>query len=129
MCCLTSPRPSLFSLEIIRAAGVYTALKRLLDLALARVEGRTSTAAACVWPSVAVPCAVAAAVPDNMAEELAKLELAADVYASVLPVMGLRAGRVVDMLLTALTAADLRAALDVEGELLAHAQRLASLLP
>jgi hypothetical protein len=64
-----------------------------------------------------------------MAEELAKLELAADVYASVLPVMGLRAGRVVDMLLTALTAADLRAALDVEGELLAHAQRLASLLP
>jgi hypothetical protein len=51
------------------------------------------------------------------------------VYAAVLPAMGPRAGRVTDMLLTALTAAELRAALAAQGELQEHARRLAALLP
>lgn len=81
-----------------------------------------------MWPSIAVPRSAAASVPDNSAEEQAKFEVAAEVYASVLPTMGLRAGRVTDMLLASLTAAELRAALDVQGDLQTHAQRLASLL-
>jgi hypothetical protein len=64
-----------------------------------------------------------------MAEEQAKLEVATAVYACVLPVMGARAGRVTDMLLTSLTFSELRAALDAPGELQAQAQCLMSLLP
>jgi hypothetical protein len=59
---------------------------------------------------------------------MAKLEAAPEVYASLLPSMGTRAGRVTDMLLAALTAAELRAALQCEGGLQAHAERLASVL-
>ena len=109
-----------------RAAGVYSALSHQLDLALARVEARAPAAAACVWPSVIVPAAAAA---DSTAEEQAKLEVATQVYARVLPLMGAGAGRVTDMLLASLTASELRAALDVQGELQARVQRLASLLP
>ena len=108
------------------AAGVYSALNHQLDLALARVEARAPAAAACVWPSVIVPAAAAA---DSTAEEQAKLEVATQVYARVLPLMGAGAGRVTDMLLASLTASELRAALDVQGELQARVQRLASLLP
>jgi hypothetical protein len=79
-----------------------------------------------VWPSVIVPAAAAA---DSTAEEQAKLEVATQVYARVLPLMGAGAGRVTDMLLASLTASELRAALDVQGELQARVQRLASLLP
>ncbi len=116
-------------MKYFSAAGVYTALSHLLDLALSRVEGRTSSVTACLWPSVAVPCAVAATVPDNITQEQVKLDVAARVYASVLPLMGVRAGRITDMLLTSLTADELRAALGEQGELQAHAQRMACLLP
>ncbi len=108
---------------------MYTTLTHLLDLALARVEARPPAAAACVWPSVAVPCAAAAEALDKVAEEQAKLDMAAAVYASVLPVMGTRAGRVTDMLLTSLTAHELRDALHAPHVMHAQVQRMASLLP
>ena len=85
-----------------------------------------------IWPCVAVPCAAApssSSSADEALEEQAKLEAAAAVYARVLPMMGARAGRVTDMLLTALTAAELSEALHAQDGLHAHAQRLASLLP
>ena len=83
-----------------------------------------------------MPCAAApssssssSSSADEALEEQAKLEAAAAVYARVLPMMGARAGRVTDMLLTALTAAELRQALHAQDGLHAHAQRMASLLP
>ena len=108
-------------------------LTNQLDLALAPVEGRAPAVPAHIWPRVAVPCAAApsssSSAADEALEEQAKLEAAAAVYARVLPMMGARAGRVTDMLLTALTAAELRQALHAQDGLHAHAQRMASLLP
>jgi hypothetical protein len=72
-----------------------------------------------------VPCAAASA---EASEQQAKLDVAAAVYASVLPMMGARAGRVTDMLLAALTAAELHAALHAPEIMRERVQNMALLL-